>query len=100
MDDVIVTPEGRLIGRVDPIFKTGGAILETRVVQDAPDHLRVEIVTSPDYRRDDGEVLLEELARRVGSSMRVDLVEVEQLPRTRAGKLRTVVNEIDSGGGA
>lgn len=100
MDDVIITPEGRLIGRLDPIFKSGGGIVETRVVQDAPDHLRVEVVPGPTYREEDGAILLAELARRVGSSMRLDLVTVPELPRTRGGKLRTVVREIDSDAGS
>ena len=36
--------------------------------------------------------LLDELRRRVGPSMRISIVPVDQIERTGRGKLRTVVN--------
>lgn len=98
MDDVIVTPDGRWVGRLDPIFKSGGGIVETRVVQDGMRHLRVEIVPSPEYADEDGRTVCTELQRRVGPAMDIDLRLVERLPRTAGGKLRTVVNEVRSEG--
>jgi phenylacetate-coenzyme A ligase PaaK-like adenylate-forming protein len=94
LDDTIVTPDGRMIGRLDPIFKAGSTVRESRIVQDAVDHVRLEIVPEgnlPDRERDD---LLRELAARLGPTMRIDLVAVAGIPRTASGKLRTVVNEV------
>jgi phenylacetate-CoA ligase len=91
-DDVIVTPEGRWIGRLDPIFKAVASLYETRIVQDARDHVRVETVVQGEFSADEEAVLLSELHNRLGPSMRVDIVRVPALPRTEAGKLRAVVN--------
>lgn len=94
LDDVVVTPEGRLIGRLDPIFKAGSSVQESRIVQDAADHVRLEIVPDgelPEHERAD---LLRELSARLGPAMRIDIVPVAQIPRTGSGKLRTVVNEL------
>jgi phenylacetate-CoA ligase len=94
MDDVLITPEGRRVGRLDPIFKGLRSLRETRIVQDAADHIRVEIVPAGELLAADRRLLLEELSARLGSSMRIDIVPVTAIPRTSAGKLRTVVNQL------
>lgn len=92
MDEVIVTPEGKMIGRLDPIFKSVASLYETRVVQDAVDHLRVELVASNDFSPEMEHELEAQLRARIGSAMRVDFVRVPAIERTAAGKLRTTVN--------
>jgi phenylacetate-CoA ligase len=90
-DDVIVAPDGRRIGRLDPIFKAVRSLHEARVVQSRLDHLRLEVVVAPDFSSGDEEALLTELTRRVGPSMSIEVVRVSAIPRTRGGKLRAVV---------
>lgn len=91
-DDCIVTPEGRRVGRLDPIFKAVGAIHEARIVQDEVDHIRVELVPRPVVSEREQAILLDELRRRVGTRMRISIIVVERIERTGRGKLRTVVN--------
>ena len=94
-DDVIVTPRGRRVGRLDPIFKAVSSIHEARIIQDRIDHVRVELVPIgmiPDSER---AALRDELHRRLGAEMRITIVEVLGLGRTAGGKLRTVVNEYE-----
>ena len=98
LDDVLVTPEGRRIGRLDPIFKTASSIQEARIVQDAADHVRLELVPDPQFTSSDEAVLVQELARRLGPSMRIDVVRVASVPRAPSGKLRMVVREIAATG--
>jgi len=95
-DDVIVTPEGRWVGRLDPIFKAVSSIYETRIVQDAIDHVRVESVVDGEFTAEQEAVLYAELRNRLGPAMRIDIVRVNELPRTASGKLRSVVNLIGS----
>jgi phenylacetate-CoA ligase len=94
LDDVVVTPDGREVGRLDPIFKAARSVRESRIVQDAADHVLLEVVPDgvlPDAERDD---LLRELGLRLGPSMRVDIAQVAHIPRAGSGKLRTVVNQV------
>jgi phenylacetate-CoA ligase len=91
-DDVLVTPEGRLVGRLDPVFKKVGSFSETRIVQDDLDHVRVEVVQDGDVSPVDASVLLHELRNRLGPRMRIDIVAVGAIPRTAGGKFRSVVN--------
>ena len=96
MDDVIVTPEGRRVGRLDPVFKAVSSFHEARIVQDGRDHVRVEYVAEGSLDETERVTFLKELGNRLGPSMRIDLVRVPQIPRTRRGKLRLVVNEMAS----
>jgi len=93
-DDVVVTPDGREIGRLDPVFKGSAGLMEARIVQDRPDHLRVEAVVSEGWSEVEESKVLTELARRVGLGMKVDLVTLERIERGPGGKLRGVVNEV------
>ena len=100
-DDVLVTPDGRLIGRLDPIFKKVSSLWETRIIQDRPDHVRVEVVVTGDGLGPDEEAsLTRELALRLGPAMHIDLVRVPCIPRTQAGKFRAVINLVAARGEA
>jgi phenylacetate-CoA ligase len=92
MDDVLITPEGWLIGRLDPIFKVVSSLTETRIVQDALDHVRVEWVADVSLTTTESDALVEQLRNRLGPSMRIDLARVSRIERTSAGKFRSVVN--------
>jgi phenylacetate-CoA ligase len=91
-DDVLVTPEGRWIGRLDPIFKGVSSLHETRIVQDRADHVRVEVVPLAAFTVAERDALVHALHQRLGPSMQIDVVEVSRIPRTAAGKFPAVVN--------
>lgn len=95
-DDTLITPEGRRIGRLDPIFKAVRSIYETRIIQDQPDHVTVEVVSPGGLPKAEGATLGRELRNRLGPQMRIDIVEVPHIPRTAAGKFRAVVNLVGS----
>jgi phenylacetate-coenzyme A ligase PaaK-like adenylate-forming protein len=97
LDDVLVTPEGRRVGRLDPIFKAVSTFQAARIVQDASDHVRVELVSESDIAVQEQAVLVRELRARLGTTMRIDVMRVSAIPRTGAGKLRTVVNLVGGG---
>jgi phenylacetate-CoA ligase len=92
-DEVVVTPDGRRIGRLDPIFKAVTSLHEARIVQMSLDRLRLELVVSEGFLPSEEAELRRQLALRVGSAMRVDVAYVDRIPRTRSGKLRLVESE-------
>ena len=97
VDDVIVTPDGRHIGRLDPVFKADLPIHEAQIIQKTPDTLRVLYVPTAAYTPADGQALIGRIHDRVGGSMRVELEAVAAIPRTANGKFRAVVSEIAHG---
>ena len=89
-DDLLYTPDGRRIGRLDPVFKAGLPVREAQVVQETLSRLRVRFVPSPEYTSEAGRSLIKRLQARVGK-MEVVLEEVDRVPRTSNGKFRAVV---------
>ena len=93
-DDVVVTPDGTRVGRLDPVFKSDLAVREAQIVQERVDLLRVRVVPAPGWRERDREVIVKRLQDRVGRRMNVVVEEVPVLERTAAGKLRAVVSRL------
>jgi phenylacetate-coenzyme A ligase PaaK-like adenylate-forming protein len=92
LDDVLVTPDGRRVGRLDPAFKGRRTIREAQVVQESEAKVTVRIVPGSDYRDEDGLAVVKELEARLGSEMEIVVERVPSIKRTGRGKLRAVVN--------
>ncbi len=95
MDDVILTTDGRRIGRLDPVFKSDLHVREAQIIQESRGVLRVKIVPAPEFNNQNGEEIIQRLQDRVGS-MKILLEKVESIPRSANGKFRAVVSKIDS----
>ena len=93
MDDVVVTPDGRHIGRLDPVFKADLPIREAQIIQEDREHLRVLYVPTEAYREHDGAMLVARIRDRVGE-MDVILEPVDEVPRTANGKFRAVISRL------
>ena len=94
IEDYVVTPDGRKIGRLDHIFKDMVTVRECQIVQETAGSLAFHLVRGPGYTPADEAALLAEARRRLGSSIGIDIVYRETLPRTPRGKLRFVVSKI------
>lgn len=90
VDAVLVTRDGRHIGRLDPVFKGANGIREAQIIQDDYDKFRVRLVVARDYTEQHGKNIVANLAQRVGQAdIKVEIVEA--IERTRAGKFVAVV---------
>ena len=93
-DDVVLTEDGRRIGRLDPIFKARLGVREAQIVQETLTRFRVLIVPGEDFSDADTEEIGMGLRQRVGSNIDIQFQRVDRIPRTAAGKFRAVVSEI------
>lgn len=96
IDDLIVTVDGRRIGRLDPLFKGLSGIQEAQIVQLALDRIIVNIVPTDQYAEEIGNSLIEALKLRVGRDMNVELCLLERIPRSASGKFRAVVSKMSA----
>ncbi len=96
MDDVILTPEGNQVGRLDPAFKGGSGIREAQIIQTHIDRVRVLIVPDATFTKDAGDTLKKELQRRLSDRMEIAIETVAAIPRQRNGKFRSVVSLLKS----
>ena len=95
-DDVLITPEGRYIGRLDPIFKgVENTIKESQIIQEKIDLIRILIVRGDGYQERHGEFIVKELEKRVGTALAHKIEYVDSIPRTKNGKYRAVICEVN-----
>ena len=94
-EDAIVRPDGTHISPsiLTHPFKPISSIERSQVVQTHKDKIEIRIVRRAEFKQDDEDRLLQEFRRRVGSSMHVVVTYPREIPRTRSGKYRWVVNE-------
>lgn len=90
LDDVLYTADGRRIGRLDPVFKTGLPIREAQIVQEDLDRFTVRFVPAEGYLSSHGRTIVHRLQARVGAA-KVVLEPVDSIPRGANGKFRAVV---------
>lgn len=91
LDDVIVTEDGRRIGRLDSVFKDRLPIQEAQVVQEAPARFRIRVVPMPQFGQRHASLLRSRFRRRIGARIDVTVELVDRIERGRCGKFRGVV---------
>lgn len=94
-DDIIVTPEGRKIGRMDPAFKGMSGIRQAQIVQTDIDSLEVLVVLAESADTAYIEVeLARNIRQRTSSVMKVSIRFVDKIPTNKAGKFKSVVSRL------
>ncbi len=92
-DDVVLTRDGRQVGRLDPVFKTDLPIREAMIIQEGLDRLRVRLVPGTGYDGKAAEAIRQRIRERLGP-VEVILEPVEHIPRGPNGKFRAVISKI------
>ena len=96
IEDVVLTPEGRLVGRLDAAFKFSPHIRLAQLIQESVELLRVLLVCDVEYNETEDEApLMQELRARLGPAIEIRIEKVADIPRTPMGKLRFVVSKVD-----
>jgi phenylacetate-CoA ligase len=90
-DDVLVTPDGRRVGRLDPVFKEAAAVREAQIVQESPRLIRVRVVPAERFQAADAARITQALRQRIGEEIEIVVETVPEISRGSAGKFRAVV---------
>lgn len=89
-DDVLITRDGRRIGRLDPVFKGTKGIAEAQIIQHDYDKFTIKVVPTKDYKPRDGQDIKHRLLERLGKGeVLVELVD--NIERTKTGKFKAVI---------
>ena len=94
--DFLVTPSGRVLHALSAIYilRDSPAVREFRVVQDAPDHLQVEVVPTGRFGEAEQAALRAQFVPAFGPDLRVSVEARHEIPRTAVGKFRYVESRI------
>ncbi len=90
-DDVIRTADGRSIGRLSPVLK-GFPILKAQYAQYELQSVQLTIVPSKGFDKKLLPKIKNEVKKRLGESMRIDIQLVDEIPIAPGGKFRAVVS--------
>ena len=93
-DDMIIAPDGRRIGRLDPVFKGAVGIKECQIIQTDINNINVIIVPDSAYTESSGKALVYELKLRVGEEFNVDIILSDSIQKTSSGKFKSVVSMV------
>jgi phenylacetate-CoA ligase len=92
-DDVIVTPDGRRIGRLDPVFKGDIPMREGQIIQESLELIRVLVVPAREFTARHEQELIVAVRERVGN-IEVRVERVREIPRSANGKFRAVISKV------
>ncbi len=96
IEDYIVTPPGRRIGRIDHAFKDAVHVKESQIVQECINSITVKLITRPGYSSNSEKKLMRELRFRLGPEIEINFEYVNEIPRMPNGKFRAVISKIPS----
>lgn len=96
IEDYVVTPDGRRIGRLDHIFKGMTTIRECQIIQEHRDRVLLKIVRRNGFGPAHERLLMAEARSRL-PGLRIDLAYVDAIERTKRAKLRLVVSKLPEG---
>jgi phenylacetate-CoA ligase len=94
IEDYVLTPDGRPIGRLDHVFKEQYDVAEAQIRQETRDAIDVLVVPRGTYTRHSERRLLKELRARLGDAIRIEVTRVTHIPREPNGKFRAVKSRI------
>lgn len=94
-ESIVTLPDGRLISPsvLTHPFKPMENILESQIIQDKPDELKVKIVKNEKYTEDDERMLISAFKQRLGD-IRISIEYCDTIPRTKSGKFKWVISSI------
>jgi phenylacetate-CoA ligase len=92
--DVVRTPDGRRVpGELFPhLVKDYPQVRRFQVVQDQPDHVQIRLVVAASWNEGLCNQMEQGVRSILGPAMRLDLLVVDEIPLTAAGKRQVVVN--------
>ncbi len=96
-EDYVVTPDGRKAIGMNQVFEYAKGAKEIQIYQDNVNSIEVRIVPSKSYAPKDEAALERELRKRVGKELVIDYTLVDNLERTKSGKLRAVMSRLPEG---
>ena len=94
-DDMIKLKSGKMIGRIDHIFKGLEGIVEAQIVQQTIDDILIRLVVDRSFDKSTLKKVETNARERFGNEVGLATKIVREIPRTPNGKFKTVVSLVD-----
>lgn len=96
LDDILITPDGRYItpSGMTLAFEYIEGIKQSQIVQKSKNEIVVKIVKTEKYTDKDTSFLIVELRKRLGNEIDIKIDFVDEIPRTKSGKIPFVISKV------
>ena len=94
IEDYVATPDGRLVGRMDHVFKDQHEVAEAQILQADAGSIEVRIVPRGPWREETERGVTKELRSRLGEEIEIRIRVVEAIAREPNGKFRAVKSAV------
>jgi phenylacetate-CoA ligase len=94
IEDYVLTPDGRLVGRMDHVFKEQFEVAEAQILQRGQESIDILIVPRAGYTEASERSVIKEVRSRLGLDIEIRIELVNSIPREPNGKFRAVKSDV------
>src|SRR5262245_24300444 len=94
IEDYVATPDGRLVGRMDHVFKDQYEVAEAQILQSDAEAIEVRILPRGPWRPETERGVTKELRSRLGEEIEIRIRIVDHIAREPNGKFRAVKSAV------
>lgn len=98
IDDCIISEDGLVIGSaaMSLAFKKVSHIMLSQIIQDTIEEIKVRIVVNELFTKRNEEVLYREIKKRVGNSIKIDIIIVDEkeIQKTDKNKYKLIISSV------
>jgi hypothetical protein len=93
---MVQTPEGTVVGpaALSLAFQSVPNLRESQIIQDSPRAITVKIAVGELFTKANEAFLVDELRKRLGTTLTIEISYVPAIPRTVSGKQRLVITSL------
>lgn len=96
LDDYVITPDGRQVGRLDHVFKGVSNVVETQIIQSRVGEVTILVVPAEKFSQSDRARIIRNARERLGDDTQIDVQLAGSIPRGPNGKFRAVMCSLQS----
>tara|TARA_Y100001980_G_C14556662_1_gene349164 strand:+ start:7407 stop:8765 length:1359 start_codon:yes stop_codon:yes gene_type:complete len=94
-EDYVLKNDGTKVGRLDHIFKGVNNIQESQIIQNKVQEIIIRIVKNKNFAENDKKQIIKNASDRLGNNFEFKFEFVDRIPRTKNGKLKFVISNIN-----
>jgi len=94
-EDYILTPDGRIVGRLDHLFKDALNVEAAQIIQNKIEEIILRLKINSKYSKIDEAAIIKEARLRLGEEIKILFEYVEEIERTKNGKFKFIVSNLE-----
>lgn len=96
IDDSVILPGGKIVARLDLVFKNVPHVRFAQIIQDDETEIRINIVPTSEYNSETQNLILNNFHHRVNDPVNVSfhMIEEKDIIKSRSGKFKLVVSKV------